>query len=499
MDRNHILASYLNLGYLNATFKSTVTADPKNPHDMDVVYTINEGPQGHVSEAISLGEKITRPAFISGVTQPNVSPGKPLSEGKFFTAESDLYGLNIFDWVSIKPLRPISDQTQEEVLVKVHESPRYTLDVGGGIEVIPRSGNIPVGQVALPGIPPIGLGTKFSVSQKSFFGPRFSFAIARHNMRGRAETATFSTVLSRLDQSGAFTYADPRLRGSLWSSLFSLSAQRSTDNPLFTAELGSGSLQIEKALDVKHTKNVIARYSFQRIDLSKISIPDLVLPQDQHVRLSTFSAEYLRDSRDDPLDAHHGVYQTFDFDVTPTALGSSANFVKFLGQSAFYLPVKPWLTWANNIRLGLATPFSGSIVPLSQRFFTGGADSLRGFPINGAGPQRPVSVCSNPIAPTSCTVISVPVGGDMLFILNSEARFPLKVINNLGGVFFYDGGNVYANINFRQLVDDYTNTVGFGIRYKTPVGPVRLDLGYRLTNVPGVKATQYYVTLGQSF
>jgi outer membrane protein assembly factor BamA len=499
IDRNRILAVYLDSGYLNATLKSDVSPDPQKPNRMNVVYSIDEGPQGRVSDVVLLGEDVTRPHFLRDVTASNVSSGKPLSEGKFFTAESDLYNLNIFDWVSIKPLRPVSDQTQEEVLVKVHESPRYTLDVGGGLEVIPRSANIPVGAVALPGIPPIGLGTKFTVTQKSFFGPRLSFSIARHNMFGRAETATFSTVLSRLDQSGAFTYADPRLRGSTWSSLFSLSAQRSTDNPLFTAELGGGSLQIEKTLDAKRTKKVIALYSFQRIDLSKLLIPDLVLPQDQHVRLSTVSAEYLRDSRDNPLDAHHGLYQTFTFGVTPTALGSSANFVRFLGQTAFYVPVRPWLTWASNVRLGLATPFSGSMVPLSQRFFTGGADSLRGFPINGAGPQRPVSVCSNPSDPATCTVISVPVGGNMLFISNSEARFPLKLINNLGGVVFYDGGNVYANINLRQLVDDYTNTVGFGIRYRTPVGPVRFDIGYRLTNVPGVKATQYFVTLGQSF
>jgi outer membrane protein insertion porin family len=225
-----------------------------------------------------------------------------------------------------------------------------------------------------------------------------------------------------------------------------------------------------------------------------------VLPQDQHVRLSTVSAEYIRDSRDNPLDAHHGVYQVFDFGVTPTAFGSSASFVRFLGQSAFYIPVKKTpIIWANNIRLGLANPFAGSDVPLSERFFSGGADSLRGFPINGAGPQRPVSVCANPADSSSCTIISVPVGGRSLFILNSEARFPMKIINNLGGAFFYDGGNVFSNINLRQMIDNYTNTIGFGIRYKTPVGPVRVDIAYRLTNIPGVKATQYFVTLGQSF
>ena len=163
------------------------------------------------------------------------------------------------------------------------------------------------------------------------------------------------------------------------------------------------------------------------------------------------------------------------------------------------MPVKPWLVWATNFRLGLAEPFSGSDVPLSERFFSGGADSLRGFPINGAGPQRPVAVCSDPTNPATCVLISVPVGGNMLFIVNSEARFPIPLTQGLGGVIFYDGGNVYSNINLRQFADDFTHSVGVGVRYQTPVGPVRFDIGYRITTVPGVKATQYFVTLGQSF
>ena len=87
----------------------------------------------------------------------------------------------------------------------------------------------------------------------------------------------------------------------------------------------------------------------------------------------------------------------------------------------------------------------------------------------------------------------------MLFIVNSEARFALPLKAGLGAVLFYDGGNVYSNINLRQFADDFTHSVGIGIRYQTPVGPVRFDVGYRLTSVPGVRATQYFVTLGQSF
>ena len=136
---------------------------------------------------------------------------------------------------------------------------------------------------------------------------------------------------------------------------------------------------------------------------------------------------------------------------------------------------------------------------LSLCFSRNGADSLRGFPMNGAGPQRPVTVCSHPADASTCTVISVPVGGEMLAILNSEARFPIPLKSGLGGVFFYDGGNVYSNINIHQFIDHYSNSIGFGIRYRTPVGPIRIDIGRNLSPIPGIKATQVFVTLGQAF
>ena len=509
-DRSQVLADYMDVGYLNAHFDITVTPDPGNPHLMNVVYKIDPGPLARVGEVALLGAEHTQPKFIRNVTSPNVKEGKPLSEGKLLTSESDLYNLGIFDWATISPLRPIEGQEYEEVLVKVHESKRNTLDIGGGFEVIPRSGNVPVGAVALPGLPPVSLGSKFKTSQKSFFGPRFSFDYSRRDLRGRAETASIGVLYSRLDQRITGTYSDPRLHGSTWASLFSVSAERTTENPIYTAQLGQASWQIEKTLDAKRTKTLRFRYSFQRTNLSNITIPDLVLPQDQRVRLSTFSVEYVRDTRDQPLDAHHGMYQTVTFGATPTALGSSSNFTRFLGQNAFYLPMRPWLVWANNFRLGLDTPFSGSYVPLSERFFSGGADSLRGFPINGAGPQRPVAVCSDPADTSTCSIISVPVGGHMLAIVNSEARFPIPdaVISTLtlsllktglGGVVFYDGGNVYSNATFHQFTSNYTNSVGFGFRFHTPVGPVRFDIGHNLNAPPGVKSTQYFVTLGQAF
>lgn len=505
LDRNDLMAAYMNRGYLNARFSYTTSGTSGDPHQVNVKYAITEGPHTSIDDVVLLGAKHTRPDFLQQITGPKITKGQPLSLGNLFTAQSDLYNLGIFDWAEVESRQPISTQTQAEVLEKVHEERRNTIEYGGGIEIIPRSGNVPVGTVALPGLPPIGLGSKFQASQKSIVTPRGTFDYTRRDVFGRAESFSVSTILSRLDQDLAISFTNTHFRGSSWSSLISLSGQRTTENPIFAAELGIASWQLEKPLNARRTENLIVRYSFDRTILSNITIPNLVLPQDTHVRLSTFSGEYLRDTRDKPLDAHKGLYQVFDFGVTSTPLGSSADFVRFLGQTAFYIPVRPWLTWANNFRLGFASPLAGSHVPLSERFFTGGADSLRGFPINGAGPQRPVQVCSNPSVQSTCTLISVPVGGESLFIFNSEARFPIPwaplsfLKGALGGVVFYDGGNVYAHINLPQMFREYTNTIGFGLRYNTPVGPIRFDIGHNLNPIPGVNATQYFVTIGQAF
>ena len=187
-----------------------------------------------------------------------------------------------------------------------------------------------------------------------------------------------------------------------------------------------------------------------------------------------------------------------NFGVTPTALGSSANFAKLFGQYAYYKPFHA-IVFANSIRLGFSKALAGSFVPTSQLFFSGGGTSLRGFPINEAGPQRIVPFCTGLQNQTGCVNVTVPVGGRQLFILNSEVRFPLGIMKALGGVVFYDGGNVYQGINFHSFVNDYSNTVGFGLRYATPIGPIRIDVGRNLNPVPGLNPTQYYITIGQAF
>ncbi len=216
------------------------------------------------------------------------------------------------------------------------------------------------------------------------------------------------------------------------------------------------------------------------------------------MRLSTLSANITHDTRDNPLDEHKGVLESLEVDFNTSKLGSSVDFAKLTGQAAFYREKFHHIVWAESIRIGLAEPFLNSFVPLSEAFFSGGGNSLRGFPLDGAGPQRQVEVCSNGSS-TACTSIQVPEGGNELLILNSEARIPLPIKKGLSLVTFYDGGNVFPYVGFHDFSSLYSNNVGLGLRYATPVGPIRVDIGRNLNPVPGIEATQYFIGIGQAF
>jgi outer membrane protein assembly factor BamA len=137
--------------------------------------------------------------------------------------------------------------------------------------------------------------------------------------------------------------------------------------------------------------------------------------------------------------------------------------------------------FARSTRFGVEVPLGNTAeldIPLPERFFAGGGTSLRGFGLNQAGPRDPVT--------------GFPIGGLALLAFNQELRFPMKlpfVGNRLGGTVFYDAGNVFSDINHVSLawkpsslsnLNYFSHTVGFGVRYPTPIGPVRVDLGYQL-------------------
>jgi outer membrane protein insertion porin family len=498
-DRANIVAHYLQAGYLTSSFRETATVVSKNdPHHINVVYHIYEGPQVHTQDVVTLGRVRTQQRLIDRDVA-TIVPGQPLTETQLLTSESQLYNhTGVFDWAEVDPRSQITTQTKEDVLVKVHEAKRNTMTYGFGFEVVNRGGSIPSGTVALPNLPPVGLPSNFTTSQTTYYGPRGTFQYTRNNVRGKGESLSATAFAGRLDQRVAGFYIVPNFRWSKWGATTSILAERDEENPIFSSQVENGSAQLQRFIDRKKQDVFFIRYSFSQTDLTRILIPDLVLPQDQHVRLSTIAANLTRDTRDNPLDAHKGMLQSIELDFNASKLGSSVNFAKLIGQAAYYRPTVHHIVWANSIRIGLAQPFANSFVPLSEAFFTGGGNTLRGFPLDGAGPQRQVQVC-NSGSSTDCSYIQVPSGGNEQLIINSEARIPVPIKQGLGLVVFYDGGNVFPTVGFHDFTKLYTNSVGLGLRYATPVGPVRIDLGHNLNPVPGVKSTQYFVSIGQAF
>jgi outer membrane translocation and assembly module TamA len=191
------------------------------------------------------------------------------------------------------------------------------------------------------------------------------------------------------------------------------------------------------------------------------------------------SISLIDDRRDDPVDPHKGTYNTLELGVAGNYLGSQVSFLRFLGRNASYYRVGKHVVFARSTQFGEMFPFNytGSLldaIPIAERFFGGGATTHRGFPEQQAGPRD--------------TTTGFPIGGTALLFNQTELRFPLAG-ENLGGVLYHDMGNIYStlgNLSFRYSqqndkdFDYMVHGVGFGIRYRTPVGPVRVDLGVSL-------------------
>ncbi len=504
-DRTTIIANYLRAGYLNVSFRETASdVSRQDPHHINVVYHINEGPRVFTSDVITLGRVHTLQRLINGDIS-SIKPDQPLTESALLKAGTNLYNhTGVFDWAEVDPKREITTQTKADVLVKVHEAARNEFQYGFGFEVIERGGSIPSGTVALPNLPPIGLPANFKTNENTFYGPRGTAQYTRNNLRGKGESLSVTAFAGRLDQSGHFYYIDPDFRWSPWKATTDVSIERNEENPIYSAQIATASLQFQRPIDRSQKNLVLFRYSYSKTDLTHVLLAQLVPAEDDHVKLSTLSANFTRDTRDDPMNEHRGVFATAEFDLNSSKLGSNVDFAKLTGQAAFYKTAIHNVVWANSIRIGLAQPFHNSFVPLSQAFFTGGGNSLRGIPLDSAGPQRPVYIC--PDGTSSCGVtIPFPTGGNELLIVNSEARIPLSFIKKgLRIVPFYDGGSVFPSVGFHDFSTLYSNNIGVGFTYNTPVGPIRFDLGKDLTAEPNTSpvqhySLQYFIGIGQAF
>jgi len=498
-DRDFISDYLAHLGYVQA--EVNWRASPlSQQHQVDVDFRVELGRQERIRRIVVLGNQHTRAGVIR--RELVIRTGQSLSQDNVAESQSHLYELGMFNQVQIAPQDLPGSETEKTVLVAVDEARRWTLGYGGGLEVQRLGSNNPQGT--------------FKAS------PRLSLDLRRIDVGGRDQTYTLWGRLSYLDTGVGTSYVIPNLLNRRDLSLrINGIADVSRDVLTFTDKQEGATLTVEKRYSASTA--ISARYNFsyvQALDLSGRISPAEAQLLSQPARVGGFGGSFIRDHRDDPLDATRGSYSLADAGIMYKGFGSQANFVSLMVQNATYYRLNSHLVFARNTRVGMESPY-GSLerisvgpnqyiytdsLPLPERLFMGGSNSDRGFSINQAGPRDPTT--------------GYPIGGNALFFNSVELRIRMAQ-QGLGLVLFNDTGNVFTTIRHMRVLKfnqnsptdlDYdSDAVGVGLRYKTPVGPLSFDVGYNLnpprynvttngvTEVQQLARFQFFLSVGQSF
>ena len=475
LDRNRIVTLYSSDGFSRATFEARATP-AEAPHQVNLRYSITEGNQEFVREVLLSGLVATDPRVVN--ENLPIKAGEPLSTPGIQGAQRNLYNLGIFAQIDTAVQNNDGDERYKYVLYDFEEAHRYTMNVGVGAEIAQ------LGATTSDLSAPTG-GTGFT--------PRLTVNLNRLNMWGVGHTLAFQTRLSTLEQRFSVSYIIPRLFNDPSRALtFNVLYDDSRDIRTFSSLREEGSVQLSQ----KFTRSTSAlfQFAYRRVTTSDVVIPALLVPQFlQPVRIGIPSVTLIQDRRDNPTDPHTGMYNTIDVGLAAKVFGSERNFGKILGRNATYYRISKNVVFARQLTVGAIIPYNipaglnpADAVPLPERFFGGGDISLRAFPENQAGPRD----TGSPVGPggMESQPTGFPLGGNAVLINNLELRFPL-IGENIGGVLFHDAGNIYrsfSDISFRfhqNNLEDFNymvQAVGFGIRYKTPVGPLRVDLAYSI-------------------
>jgi len=484
-DRDYIVLACQAAGYPNATFESRSSPGP-GPNRMSVEYAITEGSLQTVRDVIITGMHETRDRLIKPALR--LKAGDPLSWTEMGAMQRQLYNLGVFEDVDMAIQDPDGDMQNKYVVFHLTESPRYSMAVGLGAQVARFGGN------------PNSLN---SPAGTTGFAPDGDFELSRLNLWGLGQSLNFKALYSTLDRHVSLNYLIPRYRGVEGRNLsFTALYDDTRDVLTYTAVTYQGSVQYSQKLSKPST--LVFRYTWRdsQVEQGTLKINPLLIPlysQTSHV--AEIGASLIQDRRDNSTNAHRGFYNSLDVDLAEDRFGGNKNFARFLGRSSYYKTFRQVYTLASNTEFGVIKPFSlgpgfipSTYIPLPDRFYGGGQSSDRAFPYDQAGPRDPLT--------------GFPIGGNALLFHSTELRFPL-IGDDIGGVLFHDMGNVYSGLSeisfgvHQHGLGDFNymvHAVGFGVTYRTPLGPVRLDLAYSL-NPPtfnGLQGTYQQLVLNQA-
>jgi outer membrane protein assembly factor BamA len=440
------------------------------------------------------------------------------------------------------------------VLIQVTEAKRWNVTYGFGFEAEtgnPQRGMISEASLIQLGLPP---ETNYSQEGKAGVSPRVSLDVSRINFRGTENSLTLHSAYGLLEQIAVLTFQNPHFYGR---KNVAASVSGGYTNIQDITTFASSTLQGDFRLTQRSGRDTFI-YDFQyrrvKVDPNSLQVAaDLIPLLSEPVRVGGPAITWFHDTRSpSPLDAVKGTYTTVQGFVASSAFGSETDFWKIDGSnSTYYQFGKNKYVLARSTRIGyekswgknpnagtsvcqgpndilLTTNPSCNAVPLPERLYAGGASSHRGFPINGAGPRD--------------LQTGYPVGGSAAIVNTIEFRMPAPTLPYVGDsvnfVLFHDMGNIFQNasdlfpsfLNFKQpdrntcrdvsgtigtcSFNYYSHAVGLGARYRTPVGPIRLDFSYNLNppiypviydfnnNPPHVGQAghfNFFFSIGQSF
>ncbi|MDP3719139.1 MAG: POTRA domain-containing protein [Acidobacteriota bacterium] len=518
-DRDTLLRTYRGLGYQNVSVISQL-AFADDQRRVAITWTVTEGPQIVVDRVLIKGNLRTGIDLIR--RELTIRSGSPLSDGALIESQRQLAATGLFRRVRVSEL-PRTGSNSRDVLVDLEEAPATTISYGGGIEVGGITGTDDDGQA----------------NEELDVAPRGFFDISRRNLWGKNRSVTlFARVTLRKgngdegieggnaagyglnDYRGLFTFREPRAFGTTGDAQFSAFIEQG---------LRSSFDFNRKGVTADYAKRftgftVTGRYTFdytklynERIAPDDQLLIDRLFPQ---VRLSKVFSSVLRDSRDDVLDPQQGSVLGLDGSIAARVLGSEVGFVKSFAQAFIYrrLPGRG-IVLAAGARVGvavgsaqvvpavieIAAPADADVardrsraatfpttirdLPASERFFAGGDTTVRGFALDRLG------------TPETLDPQGFPQGGNGLAVFNFEARAPYW--KNLQFVWFTDAGNVFKLASDIRL-DELRLTSGIGFRYRSPIGPLRVDWGFKLSTkllATGgrERSNVLHISLGQAF
>jgi len=516
-DRNALNQLYADRGFRNAVvlIGRTFGADGTV---VDLSVQITEGPQTLVADIIVVGnERVSTDAILGEIP---LRAGAPLGAAAERASQQRLYEMGVFRSVSVNT-EAQPGGTQSIVVISVEESPATTIGYGGGLEAASRT------RTAADG----GLEDHLEISPRGFF------EVGRRNLWGRNRSINF---FSRVALKPRNAPGDPERDGrgfgfSEYRVNVTFRERRAfdTDTDLLIGLTSEQALRtsynfVRQGANAEFLRRLSPEVSWSgryALDFSRL-FDARIPPEDQttidrlfpEVRLSVVSTGALWDRRDSAVDPSTGELVSGDFEVAARAIGSEVGYVKAFTQLSAFRPLTATrrAVLAGRVQLGVARGFERSVtvedeggnpvigldgnpieatvadLPASQRFFAGGGTTVRGFQTDRLG------------VPEILNADGLSVGGNGLLVLNLEVRVAAASVfgRGLAVVGFLDGGNVFrraADIDLGRI----RGAFGFGTRYDSPLGPIRLDFGFKMSRHPIVggreSGWEYHLSIGELF